>query len=377
MPKYIAILFAVVLLVSACQPATPTPTPPPVITDTPTSTLPVTPTSTPSATKTATSTSTLTPTLTSTLPDVTPSLTSTPTHTATASPTATLTNTAPPPPTATFTPTPDLGLIKHIFVVMMENHSYEDIWGSASAPYINSLGSQYARATNYHAVLHPSLPNYIAFFSGSNYGITTDCSPSSSCHVNAPHLGDRLDAKGLSWKVYMEAMPAPCYLVNDSPYAVRHNPLVYFDNIRNDPLRCAAHDVLYSALPTDLLTAATTPNFAFIAPDVCHDMHDCSISQGDDWLKANLPPILSSPACTSESCLLVLLWDEDDNHQANHVLTIFAGSAARTGGATSDAAYTHYSLLRTIEGIFDLPTLTSNDAAAAPMYDLLNPAPPG
>lgn len=259
----------------------------------------------------------------------------------------------------------------------MENHGYDGLWGSSSAPYINSLGAQYARATNYHAQIHPSLPNYLQLFAGSNDSITTDCLPSSSCHMSAPNLGDSLDAKGLSWKAYLEAMPASCYLAQAGTYAPRHNPLVYFDDIRSAPLRCAAHDVLFSALPTDLLTAATTPNFALIIPDLCHDMHDCSITQGDDWLKANLPPILGSPACTADTCLLVLTWDEDDHKQANHVLTIFAGSAARTGAATSSVAYTHYSLLRTVEEIFGLPALTANDASALPMLDLLAEPPPG
>jgi acid phosphatase len=273
--------------------------------------------------------------------------------------------------TPTPTPVPVSTDIKHVFVIVMENHAYEDIWGAASAPYINSLGSQYSHASNFHALIHPSLPNYLQLFGGDNYGITTDCRPSDTCHVNAPHLGDSLDAKGLTWKAYMEAMPAPCYIASTDRYAPRHNPLIYFDNIRNDPLRCAAHDVPYTALGTDLILASTTPNFAFIAPDVCNDMHDCSISVGDTWLKNNVPTILNSPACTADRCLVILTWDEDDRSGDNHVLTIFAGPGARTGGAVSDVSYTHYSTLRTVEAIFGLPTLTANDAAATPMDDLL------
>ena len=279
--------------------------------------------------------------------------------------------TPPVTPGPTLSVPPGLSNIKHVFVVVMENHAYEDIWGSTAAPYINGLGNQYARAANYHAQIHPSLPNYLQLFGGSNDGITTDCSPSDSCHVNARHLGDSLDDKGLAWKAYMESMPAPCFLKNSGNYAPRHNPPIYFDDLRTNLPRCALHDVPYAALAADLATAVTTPSFALISPDVCNDMHDCSISQGDGWLKANLPPILNSPACTSESCLLVLTWDEDDRSQDNHVLTIFAGPAARTGGASSAAPYSHYSLLRTVEEIFGLPTLTANDASAAAMYDLL------
>ena len=78
-------------------------------------------------------------------------------------------------------------------------------------------------------------------------------------------------------------------------------------------------------------------------------MHDCSISTGDTWLKNNLPAILNSPACTIDKCLLALTWDEDDSSQNNNVLTIFAGSGAKTGGVVSSTPYTHYSLLRTVE----------------------------
>jgi phosphatidylinositol-3-phosphatase len=254
---------------------------------------------------------------------------------------------------------------------MMENHGYSQVWNTSSTPYITSLGNQYVRATNYHASIHPSLPNYLQLYAGSNYGITTDCSPSDSCHVNAPSLADNLEAKGLSWKAYMEGMPSPCHLSVSDNYAPKHNPFVYFDDIRNNPLRCGLHDVPYTVLPTDLTLAITTPNYVFISPDLCNDMHDCPIATGDAWLKANVPPILNSPACTSDKCLIILTWDEDDHADGNQVLTIFAGSAAKTGGATSDAAYSHYSTLRTIEDIFGLPTQTSNDAQATPMTDML------
>ncbi len=284
---------------------------------------------------------------------------------------------APATPPVTPGPTlpvpPGLSKIKHVFVVVMENHGYDAIWNSTSDPYIHSLAGQYVRAANYHAQTHPSLPNYLQLFAGSNYSIATDCSPSSSCSLNERNLGDNLEAKGLSWKSYLESMPAPCYSKTQGNYATRHNPAIYFDDIRTNALRCATHDVPYSVLPVDLTTAATTPNFALVVPDVCNDMHDCSISQGDTWLKDNLPSILNSPACTAETCLVVLTWDEDEllTSGSNRVLTIFAGSAAATGGRTSNTSYSHYSLLRTIEEIFGLPTLTTNDASATPMFDML------
>ena len=270
------------------------------------------------------------------------------------------------------TPAPSgSGGIQHVFVIMMENHAYDQVLNTVSSPYITSLATSSAYATNYHALMHPSLPNYVELTGGDNFGITTDCAPSDTCHANAANLPDRLEAKGLTWRAYMEAMPAPCDSTATVKYAPKHNPFLYFDDIRNDSARCAAHDVPYSALATDLTQAATTPNYAFITPDMCHDMHDCSVATGDAWLKDNVPSILQSRACTTDKCLVVVTWDEDDTHGDNQVLTIFAGSGAKSGGVTSAASYTHYSLLRTIEQIFGLPTLTNNDASASPMMDLL------
>jgi hypothetical protein len=108
-----------------------------------------------------------------------------------------------------------------------------------------------------------------------------------------------------------------------------------------------------------------------IIPNLCNDTHDCTISAGDIWLKNHIPSILSSPACTMDTCLLIITWDEDDGSQNNQVLTIFAGSGAKTGGVASSVKYNHFSMLRTIENIFGLPVQTGNDAAASPMNDLL------
>jgi phosphatidylinositol-3-phosphatase len=262
------------------------------------------------------------------------------------------------------------GSIQHVFEVILENHSYSQVWNSSSSPYITSLGRAYARATNYKAITHPSLPNYLDLFGGSNYGITTDCDPAASCHVNATNLADNLEASGLTWKGYMESMPSPCYQTGSGDYVPRHNPMVYFDDIRGNPARCNAGVVPFGQLAHDLASAATTPNFAMIVPNLCNDMHDCSVSTSDTWLKGHLPAVLNSPACTSDTCLLILTWDEGSG-QSNQVLTIFAGSGARSGEISSSVAYTHFSLLRTIEDIFGLPTLTSKDAAASPMTDLL------
>ncbi len=274
-------------------------------------------------------------------------------------------------PAATPAPSSATASIDHVFVIVMENHSSAQVWNTANSPYITSLGNAGARASNYYALTHPSLPNYLDLYGGSNYGITTDCSPSpTSCHVTARNLADNLDAAGLTWKGYFESMPSTCGTVNSGEYAVRHNPFVYFDDIRKNSARCAAHVVPYTQLAGDLASNATTPNFVWISPNVCNDMHDCSVATGDTWLKNNVPPILGSAACSVDSCLVIVTWDEDNGSLGNHVLTLFAGPAARAG-VVSSTRHDHFGLLRTIEWIFGLPTQTSGDAAAAPMTELL------
>jgi hypothetical protein len=257
-----------------------------------------------------------------------------------------------------------------VFVVVMENRPENEVWGTSSTPYTTDLVNANARAADYYAITHPSLPNYLDLYGGSDYGITTNCDPSSSCHIDARNLADNLEATGLTWKGYFEDMPAPCFTSDSGNYRAHHNPFIYFDDIRADSVRCAAHVVNYGALSVDLLTTATTPNFALLVPDNCNNTHDCSVATGDTWLSNNVPPILDSQACTAQRCLLILTWDEDDGSHGNHVLTVFAGSAA-IGNYVSNATYDHFDLLRTVESLFGLPTQTQNDAAATVMSDLL------
>jgi len=267
-------------------------------------------------------------------------------------------------------------LYDHVFVIVMENHSYGEIIGSSAAPYINSLLSRGGLATNYYAVAHPSLPNYLALTGGSTYGIASDC---TTCWVNATNIGDALEGAGNSWKAYEESMPSACFVGDSYPYVQKHDPFIYFDDIRTNASRCQSHVVPYSQLASDLQSATTTPNYSFITPNVCDDMHDCSISTGDSWLKQQVPMILGSPAFAYQHSLLAITWDEDDYSGSNQVATILLGSGV-VGGSRSGVAYNHYSLLRTMEAARGIGTVGPGDAGATPMADLLAgtpaPAPP-
>jgi phosphatidylinositol-3-phosphatase len=262
--------------------------------------------------------------------------------------------------------------LDHIFTIVLENHNYASILGNtAQAPYTNSLITEYSSAANYAGVAHPSLPNYLALTGGSTFGVTTDC---TDCFVTATSIADRITASGRTWKSYEESMPTPCFVGDAYPYAQKHDPFIYYNDIRTG---AACNNIVpYSALGSDLASASTTPNYVFITPNLCDDTHDCAIGTGDQWLSQNVPAILQSPAFTQQKSALFITYDEDENG-ANQVLTLVITNAAVNvpAGYRSSVAYNHYSLLKTVEWAWGLAPLTDNDAAAAPMADFFGAAP--
>ncbi|HLG70819.1 MAG TPA: alkaline phosphatase family protein [Chloroflexota bacterium] len=253
----------------------------------------------------------------------------------------------------------------HVAIIVMENHAEASIIGNASASYLNSLAASYSYLDNYSAVAHPSLPNYLALAGGDTFGITSDC---SRCYVNAPNLSDLLAGAGISGKAYMEDMPRPCFAGSAGQYALRHDPFMYFDDVRGDPTRCQAV-VPYSQLQADM-AAQQLPSFIWITPNVCHDMHDCDVATGDQWLSGIVPALLGSPAFSRQPSLLAIVWDEDDGSSGNRVPLILAGTAVKRG-YVSHVPANHYSLLKTVEAAWNLPSLTANDATAQPITDPL------
>jgi phosphatidylinositol-3-phosphatase len=259
----------------------------------------------------------------------------------------------------------------HIFVVVFENHGYSRIVGRAAAPNFNRLIKQGVLSTAYHGITHPSLPNYLAILGGSTFHITTDCSP-ATCPVNATNLGSLLSAHGRSWKGYMESMPARCGTKGTASYAVRHDPFVYFNNIRRTSL--CRNVVPYPQLATDLRSDATTPRFAFVTPNICNDMHDCSIATGDAWLGRFASRLMSSPAWKTKRSLLIVTFDEDEGAEGNRIATFVVASPVRKSvpaGRRSTVAYNHYNLLRTLEFYLGVPTLGRSDANRAVMTSLI------
>lgn len=163
-------------------------------------------------------------------------------------------------------------------------------------------------------------------------------------------------------------MPTPCAFNDTKKYTVRHNPFMFYADINGDMKYCSRHIVPLNKLQADL-DSDNLPNFVFISPNICNDMHNCSMATGDKWLSKSVPMILSSSEFTKQRSLLVITWDEGSQSD-NRVLTIFLGSAAKESYSSSKP-YNHFSLFRTIEYLWDLKPITNNDKHASIMKDML------
>ena len=341
---------------------------------------------------------------------------------------------------------------QHIFFVMMENHGTDEIIGNrADAPYINSLADRYGVAMQYFGVTHPSLPNYLSMFSGSFQGIWDDCragsgvtcspeefvpdsgdatdtlllspeqiaSASATPHMfDGPNLVDRLEDHGMTWKAYMQSIPAVGSTVEYWPYdpvtgvprklyAQKHNPFEYFSDIRSSATRMQ-QIVPFEQLQADL-DANTVPDFVWISPDQCHDMHGVSaanaaalgipacagtdsqlIGLGDAFLSDTVQAIMASPAWQQDSAI-VIAWDEDDyagyagccGSPTTPDGSVLGGARAPALVITSKAPAhkvsttpaNHYSMLATIERLWGLDCLgeTCSMSASDRMTDLFMP----
>ncbi|MFD2420874.1 alkaline phosphatase family protein [Amycolatopsis pigmentata] len=310
--------------------------------------------------------------------------------------------------------------VGHVFVINLENKGYDETWGTGSAaPYLSrTLRAQGVLLSQYYGIGHNSLDNYIAQVSGQgpNLGTQADCpiygefaqlgtvAPGQAVGqgcvypASVPTLPGQLSATGRGWKGYLEDMGTPCRhpaigtvdttqkaRVGDQ-YAARHNPFVYFHSIIDSPA-CSAGDVDLSALPADLASERTTPEIAYITPNLCHDGHDSpcvdgrpgGLASADAWLRQWVPRITGSPAFRHDG-MLVITFDESDGADSDSSACCGEGPGPDTplpgitglgGGRVgalvlspftapntwNDTPYNHYSLLGSIENAFGLPRL--------------------
>ncbi|GAB2748989.1 alkaline phosphatase family protein [Sinomonas soli] len=302
----------------------------------------------------------------------------------------------------------------HLFVVNLENKGYEETGGASSAAaYLSrTLRAQGVLLSQYYGIAHNSAGNYLAQISGqaSNPASRADCTTYSALQqtgtaapgqvlgtgcVYPPSVqtvAGQLTAAGKSWKGYMEDMQTPCEhpalgarddhqgAKPGDQYATRHDPFVYFESITSTP-QCQSDVVPFSQLAGDLKSASSTPNLAYITPNLCDDGHDSpcvdgrpgGLASADAWLRQQIPAILASPAYRQDG-MLVITFDESDGATTGPAGLLPGGTAGghigalvlspfAKAGTTSDTPYNQYSLLATIEDTFSLPRL---GYAAAP-----------
>jgi phospholipase C len=250
-----------------------------------------------------------------------------------------------------------------VLIVVLENANYES---AVSQPFMKDFAARGALLTNYHGIGHPSQPNYVALAAGTRAGVNGD----GNVTLDLKNIADLLEAKGKTWKAYAEGYPGSCFLGSSTgAYARKHVPFLSFRNITSVDARCA-NIIDASAFPADV-AQGTVPNYSFFVPDLNNDGHDTDISTADGWLTQNIGPLLSN-AAFMKGTLVVITFDEDEYFVRdgvmvnNHVYTALVGDSVAPG-STSNAAYDHYSLLRTVEDGLGLGTLGQNDARATPI----------
>ena len=290
----------------------------------------------------------------------------------------------------------DLKNFQHVFVIMMENTAYKGLIGNPNAPWINFAANNYGLATDYHGVSHPSQPNYIAATSGALNGVFND----NDITINVPNIVDQIESSGRTWKGYMQSLSLCTtkldHVCGDQLYERKHNPFVSYKDVQTNPARMA-NVVDFSQFAADL-AGGQVPDYSWISPDQCHDMHGRStagacnfgnvqglISTGDRFLSDTVSAITSSSAWTGNSAIFIT-WDETDFPFVDvsgccdavpgggHVVTIVI-SHSDHAARTSSVAYNHYSMLRTIQDGWRLGCLgfTCDTANVPAMSDLVGP----
>ncbi len=258
----------------------------------------------------------------------------------------------------------------HVFVIVMENLGYR---AAMATPQFSQLAHRWAYTTNYFATTHPSLPNYLSLIGGSTFGISSDC---TGCYVNAPNLPTELSRKGIPWAAYMESIPNDCYLYPYAPggtYAGKHDPFVYFDNIRSNLTLCSNIKPLSHLTSQFANSSAKLPNFIWITPNLCNDGHNCSAAAAGTWLD-NMVNQITSLSAWKQNGALYVTWDEGNGGDyrgltydgsiaskggGGHILTLVIEPDLSKGQDISQRL-DHYSLLKTIEINFGVPQINQS-----------------
>lgn len=288
-----------------------------------------------------------------------------------ASPTPTPSSTPSPTPTSTAIPAAD-----HVFVIVLENHAFNQVIGSPFMPYLNSLASAHSLATNYFANTHPSIGNYFMLTTG-NIETNNDAFTGT---VSSDSIPRAFAAAGKTWKAYMESLPSVGYTGGDVyPYFKHHDPFAYMTDVLGSSAE-TANLVPFTQISSDV-GSGTLPNFAFIAPNAEDDAHDCptggslcldsdKLTAADNWLKNNIDPLIKSPALANS--VFIIVFDEsldvDLVNGGGKVAMVMAGSHVKAG-FKSTALYQHQSTLRLVLDLLRVADHPGNSATAPTMQE--------
>ena len=261
------------------------------------------------------------------------------------------------------------GSLRHIGILWLENQDLAEV--NAHSTELPALAKQYATTSNYHAVDHPSWPNYSACIAGSFFGISSDPEPPSSKQLNDTTIVSLISKGGLTWKEYAQSYPGSCFLGGPiQPYVGHHVPFLYFTEITKVASQCA-QVVNFDAFATDV-SGGSLPELFFITPDNDHNYTNQDWATGDAFVKGVVQALESLPEWDQTG--LFIVFDEPvkgtvDQPLTDPVYMTFVSPLAKMG-ATSTKYYDHYSLLATLEAAIGQGNLGRNDATATVLSDL-------
>lgn len=257
----------------------------------------------------------------------------------------------------------------HVALVVLENHSYSDVIGSSSMPYLNSLAQKYGLAAQYYANAHPSLPNYFMLTAGQLETMTD----SFSGVVTDDNVVRELVNANKSWKAYAESLPSAGYTGNDVyPYLRRHNPFVYFSDVQNSAAQ-AANIVPFTQFAQDLAGNAL-PQYLYIVPNALDDAHDGTLAQADAWLQQNIGPFLASAAFQNGGLLVITFDESETSDTANgggHVATVIVSSQPKAN-YVSQTLFQHQSTLQLTLAASGVTTFPGQAASAPSMAEFFS-----
>ena len=246
-------------------------------------------------------------------------------------------------------------------IVVFENTDYAT---TMKQPFFAEFAKVGANLENMSALTHPSQGNYISMISGETYKIIND----NKVDLKATHIGDLIEAKKLTWKVYAEDYPGNCFKGETAgDYVRKHIPFMSFINVSTNPVRCK-NIVNASQLDSDI-NSASLPNYSMYIPNLKNDGHNTGVAFANQWFSKKFGPLMKDAKFMNEM-LLIVTFDEAESHTTNQIYTAMYGDSV-IAGATSKKSYDHYSILKTIEAAWDLGSLHQQDEKAEAITDIL------